>query len=121
MVRRILSEEEHALIAVKHEDTVLQDLGGGTTRRILSWKDDLMIVEVGFEAGAEGKPHTHPHTQCSYVLAGKFTYTVDGETVTLGVGDSVIVPGGAVHGTTCLEAGTLLDIFTPARQDFLGA
>ena len=109
------------MIAVKHEDTVLQDLGGGTTRRILSWKDDLMIVEVGFEAGAEGKPHTHPHTQCSYVLAGKFTYTVGDETVTLGVGDSVIVPGDAVHGTTCLEAGTLLDIFTPARKDFLWA
>ena len=29
---------------------------------------------AGFEAGCEGKAHT----QCSDVLAGKFTYTVDG-------------------------------------------
>ena len=109
------------MIAVKHDEAKLHDLGGGTTRRILSWSDDLMTVEVGFDAGAEGQAHSHPHTQCSYVLAGKFTYTVDGETVTLEKGDSVIVPGGKIHGTRCLEAGVLLDIFTPARQDFLRA
>ena len=108
-------------IFVKHGDTNLQDLGGGNTRRILAWNNDLMAVEVGFDAGTEGALHTHPHTQCSYVISGKFTYTVDGETVELNPGDSVVVPGGAVHGTLCLEAGKLLDIFTPARQDFLGA
>lgn len=103
----------------KHEDTTLLDLGGGTTRRILAWSDDMMAVEVGFEAGSIGADHTHPHVQCSYVLAGKFRYTVEGEGVEMNPGDSIVVPGGKVHGTECLEKGTLLDIFTPARQDFL--
>ncbi len=102
-----------------HEETTLRDLGGGTTRRILAWNDQLMTVEVGFEAGAVGAPHSHPHVQCSYVLSGKFSYTVDGESVELNPGDSIVVPGGLIHGTTCLEAGVLLDVFTPARQDFL--
>ena len=102
-----------------HEDTVLLDLGCGTTRRILAWNDQLMAVEVGFTAGAEGAPHTHPHTQCSYVLSGRFTYTVDGESVEMKAGDSIVVPGGAVHGTVCREAGALLDIFPPCREDFL--
>ena len=109
------------MIAVKHEDTKLQDLGGGTSRRLLAWNDSLMTAEVSFETGAEGKLHTHPHTQCSYVLSGRFTYTVGDESVELTAGDSVVVPGNAVHGTICREAGTLLDIFTPARQDFVGA
>ena len=61
----------------------------------------------------------NPHTQCSYVLSGRFRYTVEGEDAILVPGDSVVVPGGLVHGTECLEAGVLLDIFTPARQDFL--
>ena len=30
-----------------HEDTKLLDLGGGTTRRILSWNEQMMTVEVG--------------------------------------------------------------------------
>ncbi len=108
-------------IFVRHDDTHLQDLGGGNTRRILAWNDDLMAVEVGFEAGTEGALHTHEHTQCSYVLSGRFRYTVEGESVELSAGDSVVVPGGAVHGTLCIEAGALLDVFTPVRRDFLGA
>ncbi len=103
----------------RHEDTALLNLGGGTTRRILAWNDQLMSVEVGFEAGAVGAPHTHPHVQCSYVLSGRFRYTVEGESVEMSPGDSIVVPGGLVHGTECLEQGVLLDVFTPARQDFL--
>ncbi|MBR0406717.1 MAG: cupin domain-containing protein [Clostridia bacterium] len=106
-------------MAAKHDETKLIDLGGGTTRRILSYNEELMAVEVGFETGAVGATHTHPHTQCSYVLKGKFMYYVEDEGVELNPGDSIVVPPNLPHGTKCLEAGTLLDIFTPMRQDFL--
>ena len=106
-------------IFTHHKDTQLQDLGGGSSRRILAYNDSLMSVEVNFESGSEGALHTHHHTQCSYVLSGKFIYTVEGEDVELNPGDSVVVPSNAVHGTKCLEAGTLLDIFTPMREDFI--
>ena len=119
MVRRVHSEEEHALIVVHHEDTLFQDLGGGNTRRILAWNDDLMLVEVGFDSGTVGAVHSHVHTQSSLVLSGRFKYTIEDETVEIGPGDSVIVPPGKLHGTLCIEAGKLLDVFTPARQDFI--
>ncbi len=102
-----------------HGDTVLQDLGGGTTRRILAWDEKLMLVEVSFEKGAEGALHAHPHEQSSYVISGKFRYTVEGESTELNPGDSIVVPGGLAHGTVCLEAGVLLGTFTPYREDFL--
>ena len=106
-------------IVAIHEEKKLQDLGGGVTRRVLSYDGNLMSVEVGFEKGAEGAVHTHPHTQCSYVLSGRFQYSVEGEPVELGPGDSIVVPGGLPHGTLCLEKGVLLDIFTPMREDFI--
>ena len=53
-----------------HQDTKEIPLGGGTERRILAYDDALMAVEVSFETGSEGAPHTHPHTQLSYVLSG---------------------------------------------------
>ena len=102
-----------------HGDTVLQDLGGGNTRRILAWNEQLMAVEVGFDKGTVGAVHTHPHTQCSYVLSGRFSYSVEGEETILEQGDSIIVPAGLPHGTVCLEPGMLLDVFTPCREDFL--
>ncbi len=103
----------------KREELKPIDLGGGVTRRILSHNPELMAVEVAFETGAEGAVHTHPHTQCSYVLSGRFLYTVEGEGVELTPGDSIVVPSNLPHGTVCLEKGALLDIFTPERQDFL--
>lgn len=63
--------------------------------------------------------HSHPHTQISYVLDGEFTYTIEGNTRTMKKGDSIVVDGGKVHGCTCVKAGTLLDIFTPMREDFV--
>lgn len=106
-------------IVCRHQDTRLQDLGGGSGRRVLSWNDQLMAVEVSFETGSAGAPHTHPHTQCSYVLSGRFRYTVGEDSTELNPGDSIVVPGGLEHGTVCLEKGVLLDIFTPCREDFL--
>ena len=106
-------------IVKRRDETILQNLGGGTTRRVLSYDEQLMAVEVGFETGAVGAMHSHPHTQCSYVLSGRFRYTVEDESAELFPGDSIVVPGGLTHGTECLEAGALLDIFTPMREDFV--
>ena len=104
---------------VHHGDAALQDLGGGTTRRVLAHGPELMAVEVGFETGSEGAVHTHPHVQCSYVRSARFRFCVDGEYVEVSPGDTLSFPPDVPHGTRCLEAGTLLDIFTPEREDFL--
>ena len=103
----------------RNQEIPFADLGGGVRRRVLSYNEELMTVEVSFEAGAVGAVHTHPHTQCTYVLSGRFSYSVEGESTILGPGDSIVVPSGLPHGTFCLEKGVLLDIFTPMRRDFV--
>jgi quercetin dioxygenase-like cupin family protein len=106
-------------IWVPYADALPKDCGEGVTRRVLAWTDGLMCVENTFEKGSGGAPHTHPHTQITYVLSGRFSFTVGGETRTVGPGDSLLVKGGVVHGCDCLETGKVLDVFTPAREDFL--
>ncbi len=107
--------------AVIHSESPLIDLGEGVTRRILAYNEQIMAVEVAFRQGARGAVHTHPHTQMSYVLSGRFSYSIEGEETLLGPGDSIVVPSGLPHGTLCLEEGILLDVFTPMREDFLPA
>lgn len=104
---------------VFHKDVALKDLGGGVSRRVLAYSDQLMIVEVNFEVGGVGSVHTHPHCQNTYVKSGKFRFTIDGKPVEVGPGDTIAFPSNIPHGTLCLEAGTLLDIFTPMREDFI--
>jgi quercetin dioxygenase-like cupin family protein len=95
------------------------DLGGGNRRRVLLHTEELMMVEFAFEKGGVGEPHSHPHVQASYVAEGVFEVTIGGETAVLAAGDSFIVPSDEVHGVKALEAGRLIDSFTPRRADFL--
>ena len=95
------------------------ETGPGVTRRVLLHTPELMLVEFSFGAGAIGPLHAHPHVQASYVAAGRFAVTIAGETEILGAGASFIVPPNAEHGVVAVEAGTLIDSFTPARADFL--
>ena len=92
----------------------------GVRRRILQAQGRLMLMEVRFDAGAAGYVHSHVHEQISYCLAGRFEYSLGGRTQLLSEGDSVYVPGKVQHGAKALEAGTLIDVFTPVREDLLG-
>jgi len=104
---------------VKQTDVALTDLGGGVSRKILASGGKMMTVEVRFEKGAVGSPHSHPHEQIGYVLKGRFETTVGDEATILEMGDTYYVPPDVVHGVVALEDGMLLDVFTPQREDFL--
>ena len=91
----------------------------GNRRRVLLHTDELMMVEFAFEKGGVGALHSHPHVQSSYVAEGRFEVTIDGQVQTLATGDGFIVPSNLVHGVKALEAGRLVDTFTPHRADFL--
>jgi quercetin dioxygenase-like cupin family protein len=93
--------------------------GPGVTRQVLTDAPELMLVSVAFEAGAEGAPHSHPHIQATYVKSGRFRFTVAGQEVEVGPGDTVTMAADELHGCVCLEAGELIDSFTPRREDFL--
>ena len=91
----------------------------GNRRRVLLHTDELMMVEFAFEKGGVGALHSHPHVQSSYVAEGRFEVAIDGQVQTLSAGDGFIVPSNLVHGVKALEAGRLVDTFTPHRADFL--
>ncbi|ALV26407.1 cupin domain-containing protein [Pannonibacter phragmitetus] len=92
----------------------------GVTRQVLSESPELMVVAFHFgHEGAEGKLHNHPHIQSTYVESGRFLFQVDGKETEVGPGDSFVIPSMAIHGCRCLEPGTLIDTFTPRRDDFL--
>ncbi|HEX2190042.1 MAG TPA: cupin domain-containing protein [Longimicrobiaceae bacterium] len=94
-------------------------LGGGVSRQVLGHDEALMMVRVRFDAGAVGALHHHPHRQVTLVESGRFRVEIAGETQVLAAGDGFLVPSGLEHGVVALEAGVLVDVFTPAREDFL--
>lgn len=100
-------------------ENTLFDAGGGLTRKVAAYSDNVMCVEVHFETGTVAALHHHPHEQITYVISGKFEFTVGDRAHVVSAGDSLYKQPNIEHGATCLEAGTLLDVFTPHREDFL--
>lgn len=95
------------------------DADEGVRRRVLAHTEAAMTVEVEFQAGAAGAIHSHPHVQTIYVRSGTFDFVVDGKERRVTTGDSLVIPSGAEHGCKALEAGSLIDSFSPRRDDFL--
>lgn len=96
-----------------------EELGGGVSRQIQGFDNQIMMVKVKFEKGSVGAPHQHFQTQTTYCASGKFEFTVNGEKSIINVGDGVYIAPNLVHGALCLEAGILIDVFSPVREDFL--
>ncbi len=103
------------------DEIAWEPAGEGIRRKVLCYDDGVMAVRVAFETGAVGAAHSHPHVQCSVVESGVFDITISGRTQRLKAGDGFLVPSDASHGAVAIEAGILLDVFTPMRQDFVKA
>lgn len=96
-----------------------ETVGEGVKRKIMTYDASLMIVKVAFETGGIGAAHSHFHTQMSYVESGVFAITIANETQTMRMGDAYYIPPNVWHGAVCEEAGVLVDVFTPMREDLV--
>ena len=110
-------QREKAFLISKHIEW--ETVGDGIQRKILSFDNQIMMVSVRFEKGSIGALHHHPHRQVGYVASGRFEMTIDGNKAILEQGDSFFVAPDLIHGVLALENGMLIDVFTPARADFL--
>jgi quercetin dioxygenase-like cupin family protein len=74
---------------------------------------------VSFDKGGVGTLHQHPHTQITHVESGVFEVEIGEEKKVLKAGDAFYIPPNIMHGAVCLEAGVLIDVFSPMREDFI--
>jgi quercetin dioxygenase-like cupin family protein len=73
---------------------------------------------VELEPDASFPEHHHPHEQTVNVLEGRLELTVDGATHVLVPGSVFVIPPDAPHSGRALERCRVLDVFSPARDDY---
>ena len=96
-----------------------EQINEGMRRQILGYDDQMMLVKIDFKKGGVGTVHSHLHRQCTYVVSGVFEFEIDGVKQVVNTGDGLYMEPNVPHGVVCLEAGLLIDTFSPMRQDFL--
>lgn len=76
------------------------------------------LWESVFPRGSAPPLHTHPQDETVYVLDGRVTFWLDGETHPCEAGDAIVAPGGVPH-AFLVESDTarMLLLSTPAGID----
>jgi len=90
------------------------------TRKIF-WGEKIMAARFQLAPETVIPVHDHASEQMTTVLEGSVTLSFPGgESITLRKGDMVVVPSSRPHGSVAgLDGATVLDVFSPIRQDFL--
>jgi len=78
-----------------------------------------MVVKVSFDKGGVGTLHKHFHSQITHIESGIFEVEIGNEKKVLKAGDAFYIPPNTLHGAVCIEAGVLIDVFSPMREDFI--
>ena len=112
---------ETAKVFIENAEIPWQQMDELVRRKIMSFDDRLMLVKVEFQAGGVGSLHQHPHTQITHIESGVFEVEINGEKKILNAGDGFYIPPNVLHGAVCIEAGVLIDVFSPMREDFFEA
>ena len=79
---------------------------------------NMTIAFWKVEKGASVPEHSHFHEQVLYVMEGEFEFTVANQTKVYYPGDIVVIDPNVPHNGTALTACTLLDVFSPPRDDY---
>ena len=91
----------------------------GVWLKNLSHGEKTHLIEVKFNKGAIIPEHNHPHEQTGYLISGKLKFfSAEQEAIALPC-DSWTFVGDSMHGAEALEESVVIEIFSPAREDYL--
>ena len=96
----------------------VKEIFGGAITGHYAHLERMTIGEVNLAPGTVLPMHSHPHEQITYVISGRFAFTVGDETTVLESGMTALIPGGVMHGGKTLSACHVIDLFSPTRDDY---
>lgn len=103
---------------VKEKDAKKSEFSG-VSIDILAIGKKSMIARMNYKTGDNVPIHNHPNEQTGYIISGKIRMKFRKYDEILVPGDSYSIPKGTKHSVDVLEDSTVLDFFSPPRQDYL--
>jgi quercetin dioxygenase-like cupin family protein len=82
--------------------------GGNLTIARVELKQDCVVPE-----------HSHVNEQITMVESGALRFSIDGGEQVLRAGDMMVIPPHLPHAVVALEDSVAVDVFAPARADWL--
>jgi quercetin dioxygenase-like cupin family protein len=73
---------------------------------------EAIQMRIALAPGVTFPDHRHPGEEIIYVLEGRFEYRVAGRPVTVGAGEVLFIPAGAVHSERNAGSGNAAELAT---------
>ena len=98
----------------------LETVKGRKGEILMSGEKCMMMVNT-IEPGIPTPPHSHPHEQIGYLIEGKGTLFINGDTREMEAQSTFLVPPNASHNfdATGGKPAVLVEAFAPPREDYL--
>ena len=107
------------LSSVSKEENPWIDVAPGIKRRTLASGSSMYQMRAELEAGSRLPEHLHPQEQIAHVIKGRMKLIVAGVPHELAAGDVFYLGSNVPHGVETIEDTTVLDTFSPPRDDYL--
>ena len=91
----------------------------GVQLQVLASGPKSMVCKMLYKKTDSVPAHMHPNEKSGYVISGKYRLKFGQYDQILVPGDSYAIPENVEHSFEILEAGEVIDVFTPIRQDYL--
>lgn len=91
----------------------------GTVLRRFTGGDNITVARITFIAGSSLPAHRHTNEQFTIVLEGALEFVDEsGNTTLVSAGEMMHLPGNVWHGAKAVSDTTVIDIFSPVREDW---
>ncbi len=78
-----------------------------------------MLTKMNYKIDDNVPKHSHPNEQDGYVISGEYLIEFGQTKEIIKQGDSYSIPENVEHSVKVIEAGEVIDVFTPPREDYL--
>ena len=95
------------------------EIAPGIKRRTIASGATMYQMRAELAAGSRLPAHAHPQEQIAHVVRGRMKLIVAGVPHELAPGDAFYLASNVPHGVETLEATTVIDTFSPPRDDYL--
>jgi quercetin dioxygenase-like cupin family protein len=103
----------------KHTDEKYTDPLPGIRQKTLAFGERTLMTEFLLGRNRVLPDHAHPYEQTGYLVKGRIMLKIGESEYETRPGDSWSIPMNVTHGARILEDSVAIEVFSPARKDYL--
>jgi len=103
----------------KHSDNGYTEIIDGIRIKTLCFGKSMLMTEFLLRKDAILPEHSHPYEQTGYLIKGKIKLFIGDLVRYLVPGDSWNIAKDVLHRAEILEDSVAIEVFSPAREDYL--